>query len=450
MPFIVTKDTATIEALAQEQALEATIEIVPRNCKLKTYQSVTVPSFPVTGKVIAYASPDSTFAVTKMLLDAAEKRIVIGMYDFTAGYVADLLKDALARGVRITLMVDTDHVKGEDEIFKDLATLGVVCVSAPSCASEKQSAHYFRSSHEKVIVIDDEICMIQSGNFSKNSIPLNLGDGVANGVFRTGNRDMGIAVQSKTLAKFLVQVLKSDMQLELNAPEDVEAALEIAAPPLLVEKAPSKGPSKLFPSKTFKLPGPLTVQPVLSPDNYMRVVPEALRNAKQSVLIQQQYIHSADAPIAELLAVIANARDETQDFDIRILLGKIFDDKALAKERENLANMAELYDLKIGRNIRYVDTTRFVHCHNKLIIIDGKIVLVSSQNWSKAAVLENREAGMLLTHKGVATYFTEIFEEDWKVGQTKLPSHIESGGVTPEALSAGGFVEVAAADYQQL
>jgi len=37
--------------------------------------------------------------------------------------------------------------------------------------------------------------------------------------------------------------------------------------------------------------------------------------------------------------------------------------------------------------IRYIDTTRLVHCHNKLIIIDGQTVLTSSQNWSKAAVL---------------------------------------------------------------
>src|SRR5207253_10061646 len=136
-----------------------------------------------------------------------------------AGYIADLVKDALARGVEITIMLDTDHVKGEDEIFNGLADAGVTCVPAPSCASDK--VHYFRSSHVKVIVIDGEICMVQSGNFSKNSIPLNVGDGVANDNFRTGNRDMGVAVRSKTLAKFLVNILDSDMKLELSAAEAV-------------------------------------------------------------------------------------------------------------------------------------------------------------------------------------------------------------------------------------
>lgn len=458
MPLIVRrsrarKNRATGAALenlrpkARGKSFEATLEMVPRNCSLEDYKKVNVPSFSVSGSITAYASPDSTFAVTKRLLDSAQKTIVIGIYDFTAGYVSDLLKDAMARGVKVTLMLDTDHVKGEDEIFEGLQDAGATCVPAPSCASKR--IHVFRSSHEKVIVIDSEVCLIQSGNYSMNSIPLNVLDGKADGHFRTGNRDMGIAVRSKDLARFLVKILNSDMKLELNSPEALARPFS-DPPPMLIEAAPAKRPDKLFPSKTFSLSSPLSVQTILSPDNYMNVIPSELKKARSSVLIQQQYIHSKDAPIAELLAAIGEARDASQDksFDVRILLGKLFDNKALAKEKQNLARMAAEYGLKIGRNIRYVDTTRFVHCHNKLIVVDGKTVLVSSQNWSNAAVLENREAGLLFQHKGVASYFTDIFEEDWKVGQKKLPASTKSGKATPETLKRGGFVEVAAADYQ--
>jgi phosphatidylserine/phosphatidylglycerophosphate/cardiolipin synthase-like enzyme len=97
-----------------------------------------------------------------------------------------------------------------------------------------------------------------------------------------------------------------------------------------------------------------------------------------------------------------------------------------------------------------VDTTRLVHCHNKLLLIDGATALVSSQNWSNAALTENREAGLLFDHKGVVSYFTAIFETDWAVGQKKLPDHIKSGGVPVQMLRRGGFVEVAAADYQEV
>src|SRR5882672_8469308 len=222
----------TVESLGTE-SFEATLEMVPRNCTLKPpYRKVRVPPFAVIGQITAFASPDSTFAVTKRLLDAATKTIDIGIYDFTASYMATILKDAMARRVKVTLMLDTDHVKGEDEIFKELKRAGATCVSAPSCASENKSATVFRSSHEKFIVIDDEVCIVQSGNYSTNSIPMNVLDGKADGHFRTGNRDMGVAVRSKALAKFLTMVLHDDIKLELNTPQALAvAAAELAPAP---------------------------------------------------------------------------------------------------------------------------------------------------------------------------------------------------------------------------
>jgi phosphatidylserine/phosphatidylglycerophosphate/cardiolipin synthase-like enzyme len=457
MPLIVKENGAAADAASESLGLEsaetfeAVLEMVPRNCTLKPHKNVKVPTFSVSGQITAFASPDSTFAVTKRLLDGAKKSIEIGIYDFSAPYVATLLKDAMARRVKVTLMLDTDHVKGEDEVFRDLKRSGATCVSAPSCASENKSAHFFRSSHEKVIVIDGEVCIVQSGNYSNNSIPLNVLDGKAGTHFRTGNRDMGVAMQSKAMAKFLTTILDDDMKLELNTPEVLAmAAAALPPPPMLVEAAPAKRPDKLFSSKTFSLNKPLTVQPILSPDNYMQIIPDILKAAKNSVLIEQQYIHSADPPVAQLLHAIADAQKGKPKFDVRIVLGKIFSNKDLAKEKVNLANIEAKYGLKTSANIRYVDTTRLVHCHNKLIIVDGETVLVSSQNWSKAAVTENREAGLLFKHPGVASYFTDIFEVDWRTAQKKLPATIGAGVVTPESLKKGGFIEVAAADYQQL
>jgi len=455
MPMVVKEAGSTAEAVAESLApenFEATLEMVSRSCTLQPpYTKIKVPAVPITGQITVCASPDSMFAVTKRFLDAAEKSIRIGIYDFSAAYMANLLKDSIARRVKVTLMLDTDHVKGEDEIFKDLERSGATCVSAPSCASANPSAHVFRSSHEKYVVIDDEMCFVQSGNYSINSIPMNVLDGKADGHFRTGNRDMAVVVRSRELAKFLTRVLNSDIDLELSTPEAVEAAARALPPaPMLVEAAPSKRPDKLFPSKTFNLSKPLSVQPVMSPDNYMEIMPAALRAATDSILIEQQYIHSEDEPVADLLQAIADARGDNPSLDVRIVLGKIFSNKDLAKEKKNLANMAHKYDLRIGRNIRYIDTTRLVHCHNKLVIVDGQNVLVSSQNWSRAAILDNREAGLFFKHPGVASYFTDIFEVDWKTAQKKLPSRIGPQVASPESLKKGGFIEVAAADYQQL
>ncbi len=244
-------------------------EMVPRNCDLEAYEKIKVPAVDVDQEIIAYCSPDSTFAVTKKLFDDAKKSILIGIYDFSAEYIKQLVLDALARGVKVKLMLDIDS-KDEQELFDDLNDAGVDGVPAPSCASHR--VHFFSSSHEKVIVIDGEWCIVQSGNYSENSIPLNVKDGGDPAHFRPGNRDTGLAIRSRKLSKFFTGILESDMNLELTGPEALAQAIE-AANAFMIERAPTKIPAKLFPSKTFKLTKPLAVQPVLSPDNYMQVIP---------------------------------------------------------------------------------------------------------------------------------------------------------------------------------
>src|SRR4051812_37773883 len=78
-----------------------TLQLVPRQCHLRAYNVIPLPSFSVEGEFIAYVSPDSTYAVTKTLLDKATKSILIGIYDFTAPYVRDALLQAVSRGVRV-------------------------------------------------------------------------------------------------------------------------------------------------------------------------------------------------------------------------------------------------------------------------------------------------------------------------------------------------------------
>jgi len=49
-----------------------------RNCKLRPYTKKPIPSTAISSEVIAYTSPDSTFAVTKRMFDGAKKSILIG------------------------------------------------------------------------------------------------------------------------------------------------------------------------------------------------------------------------------------------------------------------------------------------------------------------------------------------------------------------------------------
>lgn len=423
----------------------ASLELVPRNCSLEEYSKTDVPSFKVKDELIAYASPDSTYAVTRRLLDAATTEIVIGIYDFSADYMKDILLNAMQRGVTVSLKLDIDGKKEED-VFEELAKFGCETVAAPSCASENVS--YFPSSHEKVIVIDGTWTLVQSGNYSKNSIPFNEKDGGDPDNFVKGNRDMGVAIRSKPLAAFFSRLLRSDMQLELDGARAQAAPIVRLPEPDLVEAVPELLPSALFKSKTFAPKAAVNVSPVISPENYMDLMLPVLRKATTSIHIEQQYIRSDHPDVERLLLGMAEAREAHPELDVRIILGKLFGAKDVPKEKANIARLKKL-GFVLGDNIRYIDTKRFVHCHNKLIIIDGRSVLISSQNWSRTGVGSNREAGVLVAYPALARYYTSLFESDWSTALRKIPQP-KSEIITPEAVARGNFVEVRAADYQEV
>jgi len=51
--------------------------------------------------------------------------------------------------------------------------------------------------------------------------------------------------------------------------------------------------------------------------------------------------------------------------------------------------------------------------HNKGFVIDSSIVVVSSQNFSPAGILNNRDAGVIIESQEIAKYFEPIFLSDW-------------------------------------
>src|SRR5207247_2591193 len=353
----------------------------PPELHAEAYTKTSVPAFKIAGDFLAYASPDSTYAVTRRLMDSANSEIIIGIYDFSADYMKDLVLHTMKRGVTVYLMLDIDS-KDEQALFDELKKFGCKAVPAPSCAAKTN--RYFPSSHEKVIVIDRLWTLVQSGNYSANSIPFNATDGGDPQHFVTGNRDMGVAIRSRPLAAFFARILRADMELELGGGA-IEAADAPPTPahPDLVEAMPKNIPAELFPSKRFTSSAAISVAPVLSPDNYMKRVPDFLRSAKKSILIEQQYIRSEHPEVVILLDAIKAARQKNPALDVRIVLGKLFAAKDVPKEKKNLDTLRTTYGLRLGQHIRYIDVNRFVHCHNKLVIVDGTAVLVSSPNWSR-------------------------------------------------------------------
>jgi phosphatidylserine/phosphatidylglycerophosphate/cardiolipin synthase-like enzyme len=425
-------------------------ELVGRACRLQAYRPLpAVTPIATRGPFVAYASPDATFAVTRRILAAASRSILIGIYDLEARYVVDLLKDALSRGVAVTLMLDLDGRSGERPLYDELAAAGATCVPAPSCASRQ--SRYFSSSHEKILVVDDEWTLVQSGNWSTNSIPRNEVDGGDPAAWVPGNRDMGVAVRSPELAAFFGAVIRGDIDLELNGAGPQAAGGGLADLPAVgaAQAAPRRRPLRTFPSRSFAPEAPVEVMPILSPENYMATIPGLLRSARRSILVEQQYIRGTQPQIRTLLDAIVAARVASPGLTVRIVLAAPFPGARFAKEAAAIRDLAASHDLRLGRDVRILNPRYLAHCHNKLIVVDDQRVLVSSQNWSDLAVTSNREAGLLIPHAPIARYFRAIFNLDWRTGVTRLvarPKEI----LGPEAAGPTSSIPIAWGDYVEV
>jgi phosphatidylserine/phosphatidylglycerophosphate/cardiolipin synthase-like enzyme len=378
--------------------------------------------------------------VTRDVLTGARESVVVGIYDFDAEYVRDLLTDLHERGVRVTLMLDCDCLKGESEIFDELDRAGCECVPAPSCASASVASHFFSCSHEKVIVVDGRWTLVQSGNWTQRSIPRNESDGASMPAFVPGNRDMGLAVDSPDLARFFSDLLRKDIALERdNGGGQPRTCKPGEGRPVHVE-SPTQ-PPRLFASQRFEFDRPIEVQPVLSPDNYMAVVPALLESARTTIRIEQQYIKTEQPEVRLLLDAIDTARRQHTGLEIRIVLAKGFSNADLQSEIAGL----EARGLMLGDDVRILNPHHFTHCHNKLIVVDDEWVLVSSQNWSDTAVTKNREAGLLVDSPEIARYFAGVFDADWQDAmQVVTPPTHASAEATPGyvSLSRGDLIEV--------
>jgi phosphatidylserine/phosphatidylglycerophosphate/cardiolipin synthase-like enzyme len=425
MPYKLQKATRAL--VRAYQAAYAPVALTEQVCPDKTYEKLTgITSISVSdGEFITYSTPDCAFFVTKQRIEAAERSVLIGIYDFTAKHMRDLLIETVSRGVSVTLMLDCNFnnsptsTSAEKSIFNELAEAGVRCVRAPSC--QGGTRRFFKVAHEKVIVIDDIWTLVQSGNYTNNSLPFNLGDGVNTANFRTGNRDMGVAIKSAEVAAFFSRIVNGDIQLELGGEEAAPESSELATTlPPLFQRATEAVPFDLFPSEKFNPAETVGVLPVLTPDNYMNVVPQLLASATRSIVIEQQYIRdftlSWNGSIRKLIDSIRSAREQHPDLKVRIIVAPPFDSdntddrNQLRRELDALATVG-LFE---NTHVRLLNKDQLTHCHNKLIIVDGNKTLISSQNWSEPAVTINREAGVIMNHTGIASYFEKVFNEDWE------------------------------------
>ena len=441
-----------IDQLQQAPADGPAVAMVP----LITYQPPPGASFdPVKGamSITCHVAPDASWPVLRRFLRRARHDVVLGMYDFTAPHifraVRSLLDDSdvtwrqtLGPHESLADPNDANSNKLEDkpEAFIVAGLAQVAPNRFESAFARVGAGQTFASAyHIKVAVRDGRSTWLSSGNWQSSNVPTIdfLDPDTERRQIRDYNREWNVVVDNPKLARVFARYLRHDFETAQAA--GPLAAVEPEPPSLLMPldagPAPTAVELEVFAPQRFEFDAddPLTIQPILTPDNYLAVVLDLVRRRPEPRLyFQNQSLNPVKVPTpewAELLRRLAEySRDP--DLDVRIIIRDIGDIRGKLESLQ--AAGFDRQRLRVQRG-----------CHTKGIVIDSSTVLLGSHNWTDSGVQANRDASLLIHRPEIARYYERVFLHDWdrlarpRINENAVPIPAV-GGPGPAVAAVGG------------
>ncbi len=148
---------------------------------------------------------------------------------------------------------------------------------------------------------------------------------------------------------------------------------------------------------------------LLPNEEYFHRVYELVNRANSSIHIVMYVVKydpkEAEDPANVLLAALKAARD--RGLDVKVVV----DDVTKSDYPETIA-----YLKANGIPVR-LDPKSGITTHAKLVIIDGKIVIMGSHNWTESALSRNNEYSVLIYSRDVASEVEKYFQNLWEKGR---------------------------------
>ncbi|WP_335999400.1 phospholipase D-like domain-containing protein [Halorientalis halophila] len=386
-----------VETVAYADAPEG--EVATPSSDGVTWRPVGATSFPVVNAsnrgVEAFVLPDDR-SVPVETLASADERILLAGYTLTSERVREELLAANRRGVTVQVLVDGSPVGGLTR--RSAETLDALVASGVNVTTLSGDPGRYEFHHAKYAVVDDR-ALVTTENWK------------AAGTGGRSSRGWGAVVESDRIVSALAATFRADTRgLDAQPWRRFRSGEEFDP----AETPPANGsfPKRVNPERF----SPERVELLRAPDNAEGRLLTLLRNADDSIRIEQVSIGSRNQPF--LRAAIDAAR---RGVEVKILLSGAW--YAREENRELIDWLDELATREdVPLEARIADPNgRFKKIHAKGVIVDGEQVLLGSMNWNNHSARENREVALLLEGEGVGEYFGEVFRADWRGGDWRLP-----------------------------
>ena len=359
-----------------------------------------------------HMSPDAGWPCLKAFIADSSERLVIGMYDFGAPHILDAILaqsglkelvlvmqrgESLGTGTKKDDRTDSEVAQALSDRFGERFHFGWVKLGI-------KNGWVANSYHIKVAVQDSKAFWLSSGNWQSSNQPaVDLSGSQDFSYFGKYNREWHAIVHHAGLAKTFEAYLRHDLN-NGSSPDFAEAFTNLPnlVIPALEARRPVKPPAMRY-FAPLVLDEKIRVTPLLTPDNYFDATMALIRSAKQEILLQNQTFNAPAEHQDKLAELVGLLREKQKRIPVRIVFRLLMPSDA----RKNLEALIDM-----GFNPEAIRVQP--NLHTKGIIVDGKKVLLGSQNISETGISLNRDASLLFEHAGIAAYFREAFEHDWE------------------------------------
>jgi len=386
---------------------------------------------PITGemRVIAHVSPDAGWPTLKAFIAGAHKRMVGSMYEFDAQHVCDALLAAAGKPGFESLTLTLDRMRSgvsKPDPEPDAETMALQLGEAlgarfrrawiPTGKTGWVKANY----HMKVLVRDGDAVWVSSGNWKNSGQPNADPNGnidTLRRLLRNNNREWHAVIEHPGVAQVFEKHVLNDFDNNAEAPLDAVVLPDVwlVEDEFLADALEARAASQPPPTRNIKYFAPFdetrefTVRPLLTPNDYLPAVTEAVKGAAESILLQNQTLGAPSDKTSPRFDEFWEIVRDKQRAGLEVRLIFRLQNAGFVDWSGARAMFDALKDFGLdGQRIKVQ-----VGCHTKGMVIDGRRVLLGSHNFSDTGVTLNRDASLLFDDKGLADYFTKIFEHDW-------------------------------------
>ncbi len=409
-------------------------------------------------------SPEAGWGELEKFLGETKSTLTVAMYQFTAPHIFTAIDKAVSpAGRKFELIlhpvpekpaksgVKAHDLNEQEDVIDPLESemKNRFEQTWATLVSKKNPDGLFASAyHIKVAVRDSSAVWLSSGNWQSSNQPdvhpfAENPEDLPAGFQRKYNRDYHAIIKNDTLASIYEFYIKRDFEqaaaqadqtVIFAQPDNLAPEPDLFVPIERDEPAEFAKPQQLFPP--LQLKRKVSVQPLLTPDNYAENALKLIKSAEKSVWFQNQYINfrGTDDDFTEFKLLIGALKDK---------IDKRLDVRIICRDMMKQESLDVLIALDFPKEVFRFQPA----CHNKTIIVDGKVVMFGSHNWSNEGVKTNRDASLIFDDEGIAAYLAKVYDYDWTTLATAHPTKsrprvAKDGEETPAGFRRASFSEV--------